>query len=640
MLNRIILRNKETFNRYNTFRKSVFSELAPQESELILNLLPWLLSVNHPNCPGYIPDMDKDFRVYNVENEPEIRLKEPAFKRKFDIKEKRSLLKRRADHYLIQGLYTIGSVGTVSQTSSSDCDIWVCYDRQDFDKAAWRQLNQKINLIKDWLDLNTKMPIFFFISEVKDIRNSQFGSLNEESSGTAQKNVLKEEFYRTSIVICGKIPLWWVCFDKDTPVDYSKALSATQDAIFGLYDFIDFGNLERVDPSEHFGAALWQLHKSLRQTLKSITKMTLLKMQLDFPEQPLVCNRFREEILSNEHSDEFPDPMVFAMLLILESYESKHQEDLIEFLKKCFYLRCELKPYGKRHPKKKLLSNDLFKRYPIEIREKIRLSKFYSWRFDDQIELGDQLFRFLIKMYKEVSARHTRVANDIDKQDLQVLGRKILVSYQYKPKKISVLQKPTGQLNLSDLIISLDENRWTIFSGSDKSRLLISSRDIIFNIAFLIWNDLFNAGRIQMEPNPSNVTLQEILNLGKRMDAFFGKSDVSEVDFSNFVKKEVFKKLFITVSFENTPWEKDFSDFSVVYENSWGELFVNRFYSQSEIESFFKLIRKKSEHVETNFYVQRNCTSYEKIIERTKKVLSTLTGTSTGKIKIPLILDI
>ena len=106
-----------------------------------------------------------------------------------------------------------------------------------------------------------------------------------------------------------------------------------------------------------------------------------------------------------------------------------------------------------------------------------------------------------MKMYKEVTAKYTGIASEIDKQDLKVLGRKILVSYQYKPKKISVLHKPTGQLNLSDLIISLDDNRWTISSGNDKSRLLISSRDIIFNLAFLIWNDLFDMGRILLVGN-------------------------------------------------------------------------------------------------------------------------------------------
>jgi adenylate cyclase class 1 len=626
MIQGIITRNKGIFSRYNAFRKKIFSELAPQESEIVLYMLPWLLSVNHPGCPGYVKDLTKGFKVYNVDNDADIRSRESTFKRKLGIKDKRSLLRQCTDYHLIQGVYTIGSIGTISQTTSSDCDIWVCYDRQNLDKTAWDKLNQKVNLIKDWLDLTIKMPVFFFISDAHDIQNGRFRNLDAESSGSAQKDVLKEEFYRTCIVVCGKIPLYWVSFDHSVSVEYAEALSTIQNPVFCLYDIIDFGNLDRVDRSEHLGAALWQLHKSLNGSLKSIIKMTLLKMQLDFPEEPLVCHRFREEILSkNRIADSFPDPMVFTMLSILNCYNGKQPKALIDFLTRCFYLRCELKPYDKHHPQKKVLANDLFKRYPIPIKERLRLGKFDAWDFDQQLELGNQLFRFLMKIYKEIPSNHTGIANDINTQDLKVLGRKILVGYQYKPTKIPVLQKPTNQLNLSDIIISLDEARWTIFSGKDKSRLLISSKDIVYNIAFMVWNDIFDPTRIHMEPNPSSVTIREINNLGAKMKGFFGKSNASEVEFSNYLKKEIIIKLLVVASFEKSPWEKDINDFAVVYKNSWGELFAKRFHSRTKLESFFKRIGRETVHVETGFYVQRNCNSYEKIIERTKRILSTLT---------------
>jgi len=628
MINRILTKNKKAFDGYNAFRKKVFADLTPQESEVVLYMIPWLLSVNYPTCPGYIPELEKGFRVFGIDNDPGIRKREPSFLREFGVKNVQSLLRLRTPHHLIQGLYTIGSIGTVSQTSNSDCDIWVCYDKQGFDQTGWSQLNQKINLLKDWLDLNLKIPVFFFITEKNDIKNSRFGSVDAESSGSVQKDVLKEEFYRTCTVICGKIPLWWVCYDTKSrvEVDYAKARSATEVPNNYLDDFIDFGNLQRVDRSEHFGAALWQLHKSLSGPLKSIVKMTLLKMQLDFPDEPLVCHQLREAVLTKEDGgSEFPDPMVFTMLSILKSYNEKQDEDWIDFLKRCFYLRCELKPYDKRQSRKKQLALELFTEFPIEIKERTRLSKFSSWDFIHQIELGNQLFRFLIKIYKEISSNHTPIANEIDKQDLKVLGRKILVSYQYKPTKISILHKPTYTLNLSDLLICLDGDRWTVFLGKDKSSLLISSKDIIYNISFMVCNDIFETGRIYMEPNPSSLTLGEIINLGTKIKTFLGKSNVSEIEFNNFLHKEKIKKLLIIVSFEKSPWEKDINDFAIVYKNSWGELFVKRFHSISKLEAFIKHVGKDTDHIETSYYVQRNCTSYEKIIERTKKVLSTLT---------------
>lgn len=179
-----LTRNKKSFVAYNNFRKELFAELAPADSTTILFLLPWLISVNHPQCPGYIADQKRPFRVYGVESLKGIRSLEKDFKKRFDIKKRDSLLTHTQDTYVIPGIYTIGSVGSVSQTSGSDCDMWVCIDRNQFDKTAWRQLNQKINLIKDWMDINCKMPVFFFISDITAIRECRFGSVDEESSGS------------------------------------------------------------------------------------------------------------------------------------------------------------------------------------------------------------------------------------------------------------------------------------------------------------------------------------------------------------------------------------------------------------------------------------------------------------------------
>ncbi len=627
MLERILSKNRNSFLRYNRFRKSVFTELSPADSDAILYLLPWLLSVNHPACPGYVPEMKRRIKVYNIDNEQDIRKREPSFKRMFGIEGRESsysLLKSRPDFLLIQGIYTIGSVGTVGQTPDSDCDIWICYDKGDFNESEWRQLNQKLNLIKDWMDQHLKLPVFFFVSDITDICESRFGSVDAESSGSAQKNVLKEEFYRTCMVICGKIPLWWICYHPETDLDYAEVLATTENSLFSLYDVIDLGNVTAVQPSEYFGAALWQLHKSLKQSLKSIIKMALLEMQLEAGGEELICHQLRAMVLSDEPTNGFQDPMVFTMRAIIEHYRRKGQRDRIDFLMRCFYLRCQLRPYDKRDALKKQITENLLKDYPIDIKERIHLSRFQTWTFDKQVELGDQLFKFLIRMYKDISSRHSGIATEIDKEDSTVLGRKIIVTYQNKPDKIPVLQKPTGSLNLSSLTFVLEGGNWNVYSGGDTSLLMVSNSDVIFDIAFLVWNDLFDTTRIRMEPNPSSVTLQEIINLGKRMTTLFGVSNIPEIPFSSFLKKTVITEMLVVISFENSPWEKDIHNFAVVYKTSWGELFVKRFQSTGKLLSFLKRAPVEAGYLEPSLYIERQSTAYEKIIERTKKIISVL----------------
>ena len=220
MLPNTFAHNKKVYLAYNEFRKNIFSELAHRDSEAILHLLPWMLSVNDPAVPGYVPDLKKPIAVFGAATDRTLIARESTFKKRFDIKKSGAILKPVARASLIQGIYTIGSVGTISQTSSSDCDIWICIDDDQFDDKAREHLSQKVNLIKDWMDAHLKIPVYFFICDIDDIRRGHFGSLDDESSGSAQRNVLKEEFYRTSIRIAGKILLWWVCFDPDDDIDY------------------------------------------------------------------------------------------------------------------------------------------------------------------------------------------------------------------------------------------------------------------------------------------------------------------------------------------------------------------------------------------------------------------------------------
>lgn len=625
MYQHILIRNKQIYNEYNEFRKQLFSEISPKASETILYLLPWLLSINHPSCPGYVPGLKKMFRVFGIDNHKEIMKREKTFKWMFGIRTKASLLKLSSSHFSIHGMYTIGSVGTISHTSTSDCDIWICYDRKEFNDDNWRYLNQKVNLIKDWMDANLKMPVFFFICDVSDIKNSRFGQVDKESSGSTQKNVLKEEFYRTCIVICGKIPLWWVCYSKDAAIDYEKAKTMMNNSLFGHYDLIDFGDLQHVKKDEYIGAALWQIHKSLKFPLKSIIKMILLKILLDSPYNLLICHQFRERVLGREKDSIFLDPSIFTMSVILNFYKTKRNKKTLTFLTECFYLRCEIKPYEKNENLKKKLSNQLFKNFHIDMKTRITLSRFSSWNFREQMELGKRLFDFIIKQYHEITKAHAGIAGKSDQKDLTILGRKIAASYQNKKCKVPFIHRPSMRLNYPDLILSLSpDNTWRVFLDGNRKFTLVSSKSIVYCISFIVWNNLFEINRLYMEPNPSEVTIQEVINLSCKIRDFVGGSDISGNEFHYYLKKERITKILVVISFEQSSWDKNINNFSILHKNSWGELFVKQFHSHQKFKSFLLDSTCSTRDIEINHYLQRNCNCYEKIIEKAKKTITPL----------------
>jgi adenylate cyclase class 1 len=614
----ILNRNKKKFIAYNEFRKKIFYELTPKEAETILCLLPWLFSVNHPKCPGYISELTQSFRVYNIDYDHKIRRLEPEFKRNFGVEKRGTLLKSTPSQYLIQGLYTIGSIGSIAQTSTSDCDIWICIDKKNFDPTGWKLINHKTNLIKDWLDSILKMPVYFFISDVTALKECQFGCVDSESCGSTQQQVLKEEFYRTCIVICGKTPLWWLCYNSPTPLNYHKILTDIQGDGFWEYDVVDFGDIDRIDPKEYFGATLWQFHKSLSSPLKSLIKILLLKSLLEAPQKRLLCHRLRKQVMTNENENYFPDFNVFTIESILSSLKNDSPE-ITQFIMECFYIRCEINPYDKsQFIKNKLISN-LLVNYPIDKRRQTDLRKVKDWNFTDQVNFGNQIFMLLLKSYKEISKATPNAVSESDKKDLTILGRRISAHYVKKKYKISVIQKPAHDLNISNLTLILKNNAWQVYNGNDLSAAIITANSIVFVMTYLVWNDLFTPGGVRMRPNSSNVTLHEIINFGKKIDSFFGTSNSQEIDFSNYLKGEKIEKLMVVLDFETSPWYVDTKDYCVIYTNCWGEMFVRQFSSTQKFESFMRKISQHQYGIQVSYYVQRNASSFEKLIERAKQ---------------------
>ena len=611
------LQNKKTYLTYNNFRKNIFSELSPKDSEIILYMLPWMLSINDTDVPGYIQGLETPMVVYGISTDPKIRKRETGFRKILKISHPLSCAAVPLESLQIQGIYTIGSVGTISQTSSSDCDIWICVDRKDFSENRFQQLIQKTNIIKDWLDIHAKIPVYFFICDVNDIRISNFGNVDQESAGSTQKNTLKEEFYRTAIMIAGKIPLWWLCLDKD--VDYARVLSQYSRGDFGDDDCLDLGPLDSVESEEYFGAALWQFNKALTNPLKSIIKMLLLEMLLGSPKHELLCHQFRSLILKQEKDPNLIDPSMFTMEAILQ-FNQEIDSETFDFIKKCFYLRYEFK-LRLKITMKEIIAKEIFKRYPISRAEIDQLNTFSTWPLHEQIQFGQKVFELLANIYKRISTVDKGVVSSVNPQDMNIIGRKLSACLEKKPNKISVFHRPTRTLNIPNLTFAFDSQKvWTVATKGSPS--IVSNPDIVYCLTYLIWNGIYQSGLVRMTPNATSVTLQEINSLAERIRKIFGAQDVSSIDFDNFIEPEKVTKMLIVVSFEGHSQSKDVNDFCVIYKNHWEEIFLHRFNSPFQFKEFVQKGGKKFHQTETYYYIQRNSLYYEKIIERTKTIVT------------------
>ncbi|MDY0131343.1 MAG: class I adenylate cyclase [Desulforegulaceae bacterium] len=617
-LEKLIRRNSHIFSLYNDKRKALFKEIAPKESTQILYLLPWLLSVNHKKCPGYLPDFKGEFKIFGLESVPWMKKKEKLFKKKFKVEDLRQPYGQSREICVIDGVYTIGSIGTLAHTAYSDCDIWVCVDFEKLGNKNRRFLTQKINLIKDWYDENCRIPIYFFISDIDNIKKGYFGKVDNVSSGSAQKNILIEEFYRTTIVIAGKIPFWWLCVDSGESLDYESTFASVEKSLGGGSEYADFGALPPVNPEEYLGASLWQLQKAFASPLKSVIKMALLKRQIDDPGRRLAADLFRQKVLLSK-SEDFVEPMTFTMELLIHSFDTGVKPERLSFLKECFFLRCNINVSEKNPLKKKLVSSFL-KSSKIPKTVVRDLQNFKNWDMSSQIKLGKRLVQELFSFYKTIASQG-KASLHINLRDLTVLGRKITSIYQKKNGKVNLIPKPAAQFNLLDITYVYENNNWKVFAGNDRSFPLFSGRHIVKAAAFAVWNDLFKVGRVRMEPNRTSVSLQEIVNLSFKLKDFIGKCDVLDNSPLFYLKKEKIQKVLIVVSFEEVHYEKNINNFAIIYKTTWGELFVKRIESPYALQSELKKIKKDNSDFQIEFYLQRNSSYYEKIIRRTRVII-------------------
>ena len=621
MLRKTFIQNKKIFLEYNTFRKNIFSEMAPRDCEAILYLLPWMLSVNDPDVPGYIPQLKRAIMVFGVASDRVLISREHIFKKMLNIKRHGTILKPMAHPSIIQGIYTIGSSGTISHTAQSDCDIWICIEKKDFDDRTRGYLTQKINLIKDWMDANLKMPVYFFLCNLEDIRKDEFGTLDDESSGSAQRHVLKEEFYRTVLLICGKIPLWWLCYDPDDDVNYEEFVAQCEKGIFDDYDCIDMGPQMAIDSHEYFGAALWQFNKALTHPLKSVIKMLLLEMFLAAPQEELLCHRFRQLILNQDKVHKFIDPSMFTWDAVLE-HKQHIDSETFEFIKKCCYLRYDFKFYSKKISLREALAQEIFQKFPLKPEEAYRLNFFASWPLLEQLEFGARIFDLLSSIYKEIKAYQKDSSSRLTHRDMTIIGRKLAVCLEKRHNKVNIIPKPIANLNLPNLTFVWEKKAWHLITAGETRRTVIAHADIAYCAAYLVWNDIYRELDVRMAPNPTPVTLQEINNLAKRIRELFGAFDIIKVDFENFLEPERVIRMLVIISFEGGGNIKEVNDFSILYINNWGEMLFQRFNAPEKFKVFLESGGRKFFHTQIHYYVHRNSLYYEKIIERLKKLFA------------------
>lgn len=511
----------------------------------------------------------------------------------------------------VKSLSLIGSLGSIAQNSKSDFDYWICFEEEAFSRESFIYFQEKLESIEKWADKFAGAEIHFFPLDLKKVRANDFGETTGESSGSALSKLLKEEFYRTMTIVAGQAPLWMIMPPGADDEEYErlKELVRRSGRIDGS-KLVDMGNVYDISLGEFYGAAIWQINKTMGSPFKSILKMALLEEYMfNHGSKGLLCNELKQRLISNEREISRMDPYVLMFERAAAYLREKGRHDDLDLLRRSLYMKTGIKLTLTDHRKpdlsrKKQILVELIRDWSWNQKAIDQLNNFHNWSFKDTQHFSDETNRFIIRTYRSVSAELGRRPEKekllISKRDLTVLGRKLFIHYSQRTNKVdsikSVIESPPP---LSGLTIQahLDENRrkiWgayramlskeAVLSGLGANALLQKSPDLAEVLVWLINNRLYDAGTtINLNSGEgalaANCTVPDLQSLLKALKGFFPPYKHAEVDEEELLKKPRLVRMFLVLNLEAPDYEKNIVQTGICYQNNWGEIFYKGYES-------------------------------------------------------------
>ncbi len=509
---------------------------------------------------------------------------------------KNRVLARRNFSPYIQGLFSMGSVGSLAQTAESDIDYWVCIDERIMDTEGIGLLRLKLDSLENLAMEKFKINVTFFLVDILKARNNDFGGSTQESSGSAQSRLLKEEFYRTMIHVAGKLPLWAV-LPTTISINYYNLILDRISKLKNFNRYIDLGDIHAIPVNEYFGASIWQMFKWLKSPFKSVIKMALLEKYIHaYGQETLLCNQYKNEWMnSGTHLKAGQnDSYIILLNTMIDFYLKSGDERSINLLLTCFFLKLgigkaaeiEYSVFGLRG----ILLRQCLSEWGWTFQKVFEIGRFRLWPYAAIQRLSITIERYMVSKYADLKKRFDTQSGSglmISEQDRIVLERKVDIVFQDKPYKIKkLLLVSEGDRHFSRLHLKYlpgsgsAPGRWELVhkipKQQQKDEESIINSDTIEEIgAWLINNRLYTERTfLGLVPNPTSVSHDDVEKLYRAMHRFFMPEINKTIHFSEMRKPPVIVCLFISLNFYAGKPQTKVSDYTTVYLNSWGEMYL------------------------------------------------------------------
>ncbi len=514
--------------------KRINADLRTSQREF-LTLLPLLFHVNHPLLPGYISKETPIGIPAFVPDQESLHLAQ-KISRSFEFK------KKAYREFNIEAIYLMGSSGTIAYNDKSDFDIWICHS-ESIKPALIEELQGKVQAVQDWAQ-NSGVEANIYLVNPGKLRNGEFGFITDENSGSALDSLLLEEFYRTSVLLHGRYPLWWLV-PPEHEFEYDEYVSDLKEKRFiHSKEHIDFGGLRSIEANEFYGATLWLLYKGIGSPYKSILKILLMQAYAsEFPQVDMLGMHFKKSVYAGEDDLDLLDPYIMMLNKVEDFLKNVGDEERLMLARRSFYFKVnekmsEHKNADEQNWRQKVLTI-LCKRWSWNANDIELLDKKNKWKINQVVHERNALiaeFKISYRFLSSFAHRHVESQNLIRQADLNVLGRKIYAAFERKAGKVELVYRGiTDQLfeshiSLHKLYSESGTYFWVAFNGVVPAKdiaittPLKRSLSLVELLCWCFFNKIINQKTIVgLYSQDTDLTNKEISLLIENLDKNFSK---------------------------------------------------------------------------------------------------------------------
>ena len=605
--------NIRVFEQYNARKLEFLYELLPPRKRTVFDLIPYLIHVDGAELLGCEDACQMSpHGVYGFEMTPQI---EDSLNLAFPGSSPTKVRARASfDPTLpIKSISLIGSLGSIAQNAKSDFDYWICYEEKEFSRESFIYFQEKLQAIEEWADAFAGAEVHFFPLELDKVRVNDFGAAGGESSGSALGKLLKEEFYRTMTMVAGQVPLWWAMPPGVTDDDYTRLADLIRRS--GRLDgnrLVDMGNVFDISQGEFYGAAIWQINKTMGSPFKSILKMALLEeYMVNHGRKGLLCDDLKRRLISNQEEIDFLDPYVLMFERASDYLKEEGLLNELDLLRRSLYMKSgaslALPDYRNTDlPRKKRVMVRLVRQWNWNHKIVARLNNFHNWSFRESQTFSKETNAFIIRTYRNVSrelnARRDEVGLAISQRDLTVLGRKLFIHYSRRTNKVesikSVIEAPPALdgLTIQPHVDEEGELHWVAYRallsrhnisrGMGEHTMLLKSADLAKVLVWLVTNQLYSS-RTSINLNAQanmeiHCTVPDLQTLLRELQAFFPTYRHNDIDEEALLVKPTIVRMFLVVNLEEPDWARNIEHTGICYQNNWGEVFYRGFHGNQD----------------------------------------------------------